>query len=242
MGGGRLNRNLERLHRSDTPHEDHRKLLEHDLLLRYRSIHPRKKRWFAMLNPHTRFARFAIIGLAMLLLGVGACSTETTTEVEVGKLVSINLAGNLDAPNGEKTIDINQRIQEVMNQLNHADGIEEFNINIEQDGEGELSLNLMIFGDDLDGEALTVMLRESFPELPDAEILVEVVEGTITESWGERLGRQVFNIETDGASDEEIRAQVLQQISEQGFDGVAEVNVSHDGDEQRIEIIMTEEE
>jgi len=242
MGSDRLKRDLERLHRGNNPDGGHREILEDDLMLRYRKIHSQKKRLISMLNPQTRFARFAVVGLAMLLLGVGACSTQTTTEVEIGKEVSVKLDGQLNTPNGEKTIDINERIQEVMQQFSSADGIESVNVNIEQDGEGHLELSLMLFGDDLDGEALAAMLRESFPEMPDAQILVETLEGTIEESWAERLGREVFHFESGGGSDEEIRAQILQQIHEQGFEGEAEVIVTTDGDEQTIEIIMTEED
>ena len=81
MGDRRLNRDLEKLHQSNIPDSDHRNLLEDDLLLRYRNIHTKKKRFIAMLNPHTRLARFAVLGLAMMLLGITACSTQTTTEV-----------------------------------------------------------------------------------------------------------------------------------------------------------------
>jgi len=242
MGSDGLKRDLERLHRGNNPDGSHRESLENDLMLRYRKIHSQKKRLITMLNPQTRFARFAVIGLAMLLLGVGACSTETTTDVEIGKQVSVRLDGQLTTPNGEKTIDINERIQEVVKQFSSADGVEEVNVNIEQDGEGNLALSIMLFGDDIDSETLTAMLRDSFPEMPDAEVLVEVLEGTIEESWAERFGREVFNFESDGGSDEEVRAQVLHQIYEQGFEGDAEVNVTTEGGEQTIEIIMTEEE
>lgn len=242
MGSDGLKRNLERLHRGTNPDGSHRESLEDDLLLRYRNHHPQKKRLIAMLYPQTRFARFAVLGLAMLLLGVGACSTQTTTEVEIGKQVSVALDGQLTTPNGEKTIDINARVQEVMQQFSSADGVDGVEVNIEQDGEGHLSLSLMLFGDDLDGETLTTMLRSSFPEMPDAQILVETLEGTIEESWAERFGREIFHFESSGGSDEEIRAQVLQQIYEQGFEGDAEVIVNTEGGEQTIEIIMTEEE
>ncbi len=242
MGDGRLNRDLEKLHQSNIPDSDHRSHLEDDLLLRYRNIHSKKKRFITMLNPHTPLARFAVFGLAVMLLGITACSTQTTTEVEIGKQVSVSLDGEISTPDGDKSIDINERIQEVMTQLENTAGIEELNVNVEQDGEGNLTLGLMLFGDDIDGEALTAMLRDSFPEMPDAAILIEVMEGTIEESWAERLGREVFHFESDGGSDEEIRAQILQQIQEQGFEGEAEVIVNTEGGEQTIEIIMTEDE
>ncbi len=246
MGRDGLNRNLEKLHRNHTSGGNHRDDLEKDLLLRYRKIHPQKKRFLTMLNPTTRIARYALVGLAVLLLGVGACSTETTTEVELGRQVSINLAGQLNVPDGQggmnKTIDINQRVQQVMNQFSTADGIEEVNVNIEQNGEGDLALSLSLYGEDLDDATLTAMLRESFPEIPDEGILIEVIEGSYTESWAQRLGREVFHIESGGGTDEEIRARVLEQIAEQGFDGEVDVEVSTDDGQQTLKIMMTEDE
>jgi len=41
---------------------------------------------------------------------------------------------------------------------------------------------------------------------------------------------------------EEIRAQILQQLADQGFEGDAEVLVSEDGDQQTIEIRLTDDE
>ncbi len=53
---------------------------------------------------------------------------------------------------------------------------------------------------ELDGDALTDLVRNDFPELANAEIMVEDLEGTITESWAQRFGREVLHIETDGAT------------------------------------------
>ena len=242
MGNDRLKRNLERLHRRGNPGGSHRENLEKDLMLHYRKNHSQKKRLISMLNPQTRFARFSVVGLAILLLGVGACSTQTTTEVEIGKQVRVSLNGELTNANGQKSIDINERVQEVMQQFSAADGVEGVNVNIDQDGEGHLELSLMLFGDNLDEEALTATLRESFPEMPDAQISVEALAGTIEESWGERFGREFFHIETEGGSDEEIRARVLEQIYEQGFEGDAEVTVTTEDGQHNIEIKMTEVE
>lgn len=241
MGGDRLNRKLKRLHGNSSPDVHRRQALEDDLLLRYRKTHSQKKRWITMLNPHNPLARFAILGLAMLLLGVGACS-ETTTEVEVGKQVSISLPSSGDA--FDKSVDMEARIEELVEALNSTPGVEGINVNINEnitDAGIVTDLGIVLFGDSLDSEALISMINSDFPELADAEIAIENLQGTITENWAERFGREVFDIETDGGTDEEIRAQVLQQLAEQGFEGDAEVIVNTDGDEQTIEIRMTEE-
>ncbi len=237
MGGDRLREKLERLHGTDGVRAGAREALEQDLLLRYRKTHPKRRRWLSMLNLQTRVARFAVAGLAVLLLGVAACSTETTTEVEVGKQLRVDLAGTM----ADKSIDIDQRLQEVVQLFSELGDVEDVSVNIEQDGEGNITLNMMLVGEGLESELLSRMIRDAFPEIPDANVFVEAVEGTITESWAERFGREVFHLEMEGSSPEEIRAQVLQQLADQGFDGDAEVIVSEDGDQQMIEIRLTED-
>jgi len=238
MGGDRLKEKLERLHGAAGVNAEARDALEQDLLLRYRKTHPKRRRWLSMLNLQTRMARFAVAGLAVLLLGVAACSTETTTEVELGKQLRVDLAGSL----ADKSIDINQRIEEVVQEFSELADVEEVNVNIEQDGEGNMTLSMMLVGEGLDSDLLSAMVHDAFPELPDANIFVEAVEGTYTESWAERFGREVFNLEMEGGSPEEIRAQILQQLADQGFEGDAEVLVSEDGDQQTIEIRLTDDE
>lgn len=237
MGGDRLNRDLERLHGVEHKNEQSKDALEKDLLLRYRNRHPKNKRWLSMLNPQAKVARFAVVGLAMLLLGVAACSTQTTTEVEVGKQVSIGLESDSLAKSGDLQIQIDGLVQV----LGSFPGVEDINVNIEETVDGEVTLDIMLFGEGLDAEALTAMVHNDFPELADAEIVIENLEGTITESWARHLGRQVFDFEIEGGTEEEIRAQILQQLADDGFEGEAEVHVVNEGDTQKIEIIMTED-
>lgn len=243
MGGDRLKSKLERLHGlpdAGGGNAEARDALEQDLLLRYRKIHTKRRRWLSMLNPQTRMARFAFLGLAVLMLGVAACSTETTTEVEVGQQVSINLdsAGDRFA----KSADMDAQIQAMVDALAAAPGVEGVNVNIEVAEPGGTTLNIQLFGDALDGDALAAQIRNDFPELADADIVVEALEGSVTETWAQRFGREFLNIEVDGSTPEEIRAQVLQNLADQGFEGDAEVIVEDEGDQRKIEIKLTEEE
>ncbi len=256
MGSDRLNdkslqRNLERLHRTNTPDgldqsqaekkTQAQNTLEDDLLSRYRNQYSLKKRWIQMFNP--RFARFAFLGLAMLLLGVTACSTETSTEVEVGQQVSIKLPmdNNDFAKKGSSSADLDAQAHEILDVLAQQPGVEDVNVNMNISN-GAVSVDIMIFGANLDGEALAALVRSDYPELAEATIEVEAVSGVITESWAQRFGREVFSFEVDGGSEEEIRAQILQQLADEGFQGEAEVNVTTEGDQQRIDIMMTEDE
>jgi len=241
MGGDRLNENLKRLHAQSSPDFQHQQALEEELLLRFRNNKSQKKRWINFLNPHNAFARFAVLGLAMLLLGVGACS-ETITEVEVGKKVSISLRSG--DPNFDESIDLNARIKELNEVLSNSAGVKEINFsvsdNISENGTNT-DLSFVLFGDSLDDDVLINLINNDFPDLASAEITIENLQGTITENWAKRFGREVFHIETDGSTDEEIQAQVLQQLADQGFGGEAKVIVNTEGEMQTIEININQE-
>ncbi|MEN8197634.1 MAG: hypothetical protein ABFS30_14140, partial [Pseudomonadota bacterium] len=100
MHDRRLNDRLKRIHEPDVtnrPRPQHRRELEGRLLSRYRTNQSRKRRWLVMLNPWNRTARFAVVGLALTILGVGACTTSTTTEVDMGKKMTIGFTAKADA-------------------------------------------------------------------------------------------------------------------------------------------------
>ena len=48
-----------------------------------------------LLNPYNRIGRLAMAGLALMILGIGACSTSTTTEVEMGQEVELLKIGDM---------------------------------------------------------------------------------------------------------------------------------------------------
>jgi len=242
MGGDRLKKNMERLHKMESSN-DHRESLAAELLPRFRSLHPRNRSWLSMFNPWNRAIRLTYIGLAMLILGVGACSTKTTTEVEVGKQLSISFSEiSLADGSPEHTTDLQQCLERIHFLLGVTPGVEVFNINLRNDGSGDSILDIILFGRDLDGEELANRVRKSVPVLAEAPIAISDLGGTITESWAQRLGRQVFNIKIGDSTEEEIRVQVLQQLQEQGFSGSAEVNTVKDGNKQMIEIKVNGDE
>jgi hypothetical protein len=247
MRGDRLNGKLGDLHRSDADHPRHRQALQTDLLNRYRQIHPRDRRWLMLLNPWNKTARLAVVGLAFMLLAVGACTTETTTEIEAGQQahIALKLIDTLAEKSGEKSGDLDARLREITDFISQQDGVEELNVSVNEwiDDQAVVTtdLGLMIWGQGLDAGALQAALLERFPELADAQISFEPLSTTITESLLDRMGRQFFSIETEGASPEEIRAQILQQLAEQGFTGDAQVEVIEGDGTQEIKIILEEE-
>ena len=238
MHDRRLNQDLERLHEPDTvnqPGPEHRHDLERRLVSEYRTIQSRKRRWLVMLNPWNRVGRFAIVALALVVLGVGACSTSTTTEVDMGKKMTIGFTAQTDA-------DVISVDTSLSNFLDTQPGIENVSVSIREVQGGPKTIEVMAWGQDLDGDALVAELRRQVPELKDADIAFETLSGTIKESYADKLRREVFQIEVDGATEEEIRAQILAQLAEQGVaEGDAQIEVIQEDGMTEIKIDIQQE-
>ncbi len=183
-----------------------------------------------LLNPWNRTARFALVGLAMLMLGVGACSTSTTTELAMGQKVTINLA--------DKSFpDITAIDTDLTAFLDTYPGIERVNILLNEGTNGSAYFDIVAWGSSLVADQLVADLRRAVPALADQDIQTDLLTGTVNESYADKLKREVFQIEIDGATEEEIRAQIMAQLAEQGVAEGAVVDVQiTDG---KTEIIMT---
>jgi len=188
-----------------------------------------------MLNPWNRTARFALVGLALVMLGVGACTTSTTTEVDMGKKMTIGFSSKADVD----MISIDTGLD---NFLDTQPGIENVSVSISETVDGPKIIEVMAWGQDLDGDALVAELRRQVPELEDADISFETLSGTIEESFASKLKREVFQLEVDGATEEEIRAQILAQLAEQGVaEGDAQVEVIQQDGMTEIKVQVTKE-
>ena len=185
-----------------------------------------------MLNPWNRTARFAVVSLALMVLGVGACTTSTTTEVDMGKKMSIAFSAKAD-------VDMISIDTGLSNFLDTQPGIENVSVSISETVDGPKLIEVMAWGQDLDGDALVAELRRQVPELEDADISFETLSGTIEESFASKMKRKIFQMEVDGATEEEIRAQILAQLAEQGVaegDAVVEVHMENGQTEIKVQI------
>jgi len=188
-----------------------------------------------MLNPWNRTARFAVVGLALMILGVGACSTSTTTEVDMGKKMTIGFTAKADAD----MISVDTGLS---NFLDTQPGIENVSVSISREMGGPATIEVMAWGQDLDGDALVAELRRQVPELETADISFETLSGTIEESYASKLKREIFQMEVDGGTAEEIRAQILAQLAEQGVaEGDAQVEVIQKDGMTEIKVQVTKE-
>jgi hypothetical protein len=188
-----------------------------------------------MLNPWNRTARFALVGLAVIMLGVGACTTSTTTEVDMGKKMSIGFSAKAD-------VDMISIDTGLSNFLDTQPGIENVSVSISETVDGPKLIEVMAWGQDLDGDALVAELRRQVPELQDADISFETLNGTIEESFASKMKRQIFQMEVDGGTEEEIRAQILAQLAEQGVaEGDAQVEVHMENGQTEIKVQIEQE-
>ncbi len=63
----------------------------------------------------------------------------------------------------------------------------------------------------------------------------------VTESYADRFKRDVFNLEIDGNTEEEIRAQIMAQLTEQGVAEGAVVDILMDDGQTEITITVEED-
>jgi hypothetical protein len=225
-----LRRGLETAN-APRPASGHRGRLEADLLDAYHEHYPRHRRFLMLLNPWNRVARLAMAGLAVALLGVGACSTSTITEVEMGQKLTIGLSDKSE-------MDFSLMDGEVERFLAGQPGVEGASINLKMI-DGRNTLEIMVWGQDLDASALEAALRKQVPTLAEASVAVEPLTGNVRESLLAHCGHQYLGLEVKGETADEIRQQILTQLAAQGLDGDAQVQVENTPDGRkkvRVEI------
>lgn len=234
MRDQQMKRDLTRLHAhgsSAEPRPDHRAELESRLVSRYRDRESRTRRWLMLLNPWNRTARFALVGLALMVLGVGACTTSTVTEVDMGKKMTIGFTAKAEAD--VITIDTG-----LSNFLDTQPGIENVSVSIMEDMNGATTIEVLAWGQDLDEAALAAEIRRQVPELQEADISFEALTGTLEESFASKLKRDIFQIEVDGGTAEEIRAAIMAQLAADGMAEGAVVDVIQADGQTEVKITV----
>lgn len=210
------------------PADGHRERLQAGLLDAYRDRHPRNRRYLMLLNPWNRAARLALAGLAVALLGVGACTTSTTTEVEMGQKLTITMAGLT----GDKADDgLKQLEGELDRFFASRPEVEGVNFNLRGSEAGTV-FEVMAWGDEVNAAALEADLREQVPGLAATTVSIEPLTGSVRENLLEHFGHEVLGLEMQlsGETADEIRAQIMAQMAAAGIDGDAHVQVEETPD------------
>jgi hypothetical protein len=251
MRSNRLNSILGRMAGSETAEKKCDPALEAELLSRYRQLYPRNRRWLMLLNPWHRFARIAVVGLTLCLVVVAACTTETITDVEVGKRVQMNVGAETDAqPEDGQAIfifkyispdDVPREAKKLSDVLIVQPGVSDASVSISQKSDGEATVDMLVWGEHLDTDKLVNTLQEANPFLANASVTVDDLNASVKETYASKIGRELFHVEVGGSDPEELRLQVLEQLAAQGFTGHATVDVETEGDQQIIHIEMEDE-
>lgn len=185
----------------------------------------------------TTWFRPVLACLSILILGVAACNAPTEYEVEMGQHLKLTMN---DTAKYDEAGDLFAQLEEAVAFAEAYPGVESVSISVNEEDGGPVTVDLMAWGQTLDGEALTVALQAEFPALAGAEITIEPLAGTVEGNLGQAFGHAVFDLEVEGETAEEIRASILQQIYEHGFTGDAVVEVLEADGVQTINIDLND--
>ena len=182
---------------------------------------------------HKIWFRPVVAGFALVVLGIAACTAPTEYDVEMGKQVQIAFA------DPGKTGDIEGQLNEVQAYIDALPEVEGSWFTIGVQPGGPVTAGITVWGQNLDGDALVADLEARFPFLQGADITLTPLAGTMHGTFADRLGHDVFHIEVDGETAEEIRMQILTELTRQqpGSDPQVEV-VDHPDGRREIKIEM----
>ncbi len=232
-----LNRILGKLYQTGSvnpPRTAHQDELEHRLRAKFQAQHTHNRNWYQLFNPWNRTARFAMIGLAMFMLGLGACTTSTITEVEMGQRVIIDIAP-------EPLADIVAVNEEMKAFFATRPDIDQTSTSYNTGPNGATTFYILVWGSNLNETQLQASLRSEITALSQAHITTEPLTGTVKETLASKFKRQVFKFEINGTTEEEIRSQILTQLAAQGNLEGTEVDVKFNNGQTEINITVEEE-
>lgn len=182
---------------------------------------------------HKIWFRPVVAGVALLILGIAACTAPTEYDVEMGKQVQIAFADpGKSLPDGSLP-DLEAQLAEVQAYIDALPVVEGSWFTIEAQPNGPVTAGITVWGQNLDGDALVADLEARFPFLQSADITLTPLEGTMQGTFVDRLGHDVFHVEVDGGTAEEIRMQILTELTRAGMSGEPEVEVIDRPDGQR---------
>lgn len=184
---------------------------------------------------HKIWFRPVVAGVALLILGIAACTAPTEYDVEMGKQVQIAFVDPGKSLPGLSLPELEAQLAEVQAYIDALPVVEGSWYTIEAQPDGPVTAGITVWGQNLDGDALVADLEARFPFLQSADITLTPLEGTMRGTFVDRLGHDVFHVEVAGETAEEIRMQILTELTRAGLSGEPEVEVI-DGPDGRREV------
>ena len=183
----------------------------------------------------TPWFRPLLASICVLAVGIAACNAPTEYEVQMGEHLTLSIPEA--AKSGDGLFD---EIEAMVQFVETWPEVESVSVSVNEVDGGPVTVDLMVWGQALDGDALAAAITDQFPALAGAELSIEPLSGTVEGNLGEAFGHAVFDFEVEGETAEEIQAQILQQLAEQGFAGDATVEVVDEDGVQTINIELTD--
>lgn len=187
----------------------------------------------------TFFKRPQFALLLIAVLGIAACTVPTDTEVEMGQRLTYTFAP--ESPSYDHAVEVMDAVRDVTALVEGHPGVEDVSVGVMETDDGPVTIDLMIWGSGISVPDLERKLSARWPGLGQADLTSTALSSSVKTSLAENLGHHLFNIEVLEGTPEEMRADILRQIYESGFEGEADVFVSQDGELTTIGVEMTGE-
>lgn len=227
---------LRTLHRPAAPGQDEHRRAHEDALM---AAHAR--RYGA--PPARRWPRLALGGVLGVAVAVGACALPAEYPVSLGYELRIRVDASRWSPRDQ------ERITHVARDLSGAERVE---LRVEQHIEQRVEpvgsastvesvqVQLLVFGDAIDPEAMWSQLQEDCPALVDAEVHDVPLSGTVHGTLGGKLSHDWLDVVLDQHGVEEAERRILAELAAEGIDPQsATVDIEQSTDAQghrRIEV------
>jgi hypothetical protein len=203
--------------------------LEADVMSRYENLYSQRRKWAPLLNPRNRIGRYAMGSLlAVALIGV-ACEMPTSTPVEMGHRVNVQFAA------ADPTW-LNGSLDSELRAALAAAGAEKIEVSVRSTDDGSVQMDVLVWGQHVSRDEVERLIEQHVGEEHPLSVNVQALTGKVSETLGKRIGRRLFDIEVSGETAEELRAAILEQLAEQGFDGSVVVDVQDDGKVRKITV------
>ncbi|MDI1484625.1 hypothetical protein [Polyangium sp. y55x31] len=232
MFGSDREKELEKVFEpASAPRPEHRTALEASLLATFDAMPPERRR--KPMEKKNVLRKVAFGAAIAAVIGVAACAAPMEVDVEVGRSLTVTYAESEGMP----------KPPEVMKALEGAVKLDNVKVRGRHEN-GELTLQIEAWGEDIGDEPLADKLREAMPALASAKITEKPLSGKVESTLGKKLGHDLFNIDiTDDQDVEVVRQKILAQLAAQGFEGQVKVDVQGDGKgERRVNIELRREE
>jgi hypothetical protein len=207
--------------------------LEADIMAAYDKRHGHQRQglsvWRALWQPRSVLARTAATAVLLIaLLGV-ACELPTTANVDMGQRMVLQVQAD---PSAADLLHFEEKLHGALS----AAGADNVQIAIERSNAQTLTFDIVAWDEDLSARRVEEIVRKQLGATNILTVNISTLTGTVTESLGHRMMREFFGADINGPSAEELRADILQRLVEQGFDSAASVQVQDDGTTRKITV------